>query len=109
MKQKFSTGFFERNIAHLVNGEQLPFLPAIQGATELSIPLRFYQFVDQAGGRDEASSPSLPASLDTKGSHQMGFAGTGRARNIMPTDPRSSRFTIAFTRCIDRVSAFSEG
>src|SRR3954453_10172151 len=80
LKQKFSTGFFERNIAHLVNGEKLPFLPAIQGATELSVALRFYEFIDQTGGRDKTGSPSLPAGLNTKGSHQMCFAGTGVAQ-----------------------------
>jgi hypothetical protein len=108
LKQKFSTGFFERNIAHLVNGEKLPFLPAIQGATELSVALRFYEFVDQAGGRDKTGSPSLPAGLNTKGSHQMCFAGTGRVRNIMPMDPRSSRFTISSIHYSDRVSGCSE-
>src|SRR3954454_6021891 len=80
LEQKFSTGLFERNVAHLVNGEKLPFLPAIQGATELSVALRFYQFVDQAGGRDKTGSPSLPAGLNTKGGHQMSLPGTGVAQ-----------------------------
>jgi hypothetical protein len=39
----------------------------------------------------------------------MRLSAPGRVRNIMPMDPRSSRFTISFIHCMDRVSACRDG
>jgi len=69
----------------------------------------FDQFVDQAGGRRETDTPLLPAGGYTKPAKQVSLTGSRRARNIMPIDPRSSRFIMSFTRYTDRVSGFSEG
>ncbi len=70
---------------------------------------RFYQFVHQSCGRGEACTPPLTARCDTQPRGKMRLTGTRRVRNIMPIDRRSSRFTISFILCLDRIFACGDG
>lgn len=67
------------------------------------------QFVEQNMGFAIQHFIPLQNGGLANGLGQMAFAGAGRVRNIMPMDPRSSRSTISFIRCLDRVCACGDG
>ena len=92
LKQKLRPGFFERNITHLIDGQQFPPLPTIQCPTELSIALRLKQFVDQTSGRDEAGSSSAAGTPERKGQSSSEFSRCLYRPETKPVrlDPRKS-------------------
>ena len=64
------------HVAHLIQSDQVPFLPAGERAAELAVIAGFDEFVDERGNGSEANALVLTAGFDTEGRHQVRLAGT---------------------------------
>ena len=75
LKQQLGADVGERDVADLVNGDQVIPRPAGEHAGELHRVLRFDQLIDQRGGGREPDPPLLPTGRDAQAREQMGLAG----------------------------------
>jgi hypothetical protein len=78
LEQELGADLGERDVADLVDGDQVVARPAGQDPTELELLLGLDQFVDQVGGGGEADPPLLAAGSDAEGSQQVGLDAVKR-------------------------------
>ena len=75
LKQELGADIGERDVADLVNGDQVIPRPSGEHAGELHRVLGFDQLIDQRGGGGEAHPPLLPTGRHAQAREQMGLAG----------------------------------
>jgi len=80
LEEHLGSDLGQGNVAHLIEGDQVPLLPSGESAAELAVVAGFDEFVDESGDGGESDSLVLAACFDTECGHQVSLAGAGVAK-----------------------------
>jgi hypothetical protein len=79
LEEHLGSDLGQGNLAHLIEGDQVPLLSSGESAAELAVVAGFDEFVDESGDGGEADALVLTACFDTECGHQVSLAGAGVA------------------------------